>query len=97
VTVLAGRARFYGEGDAPIAELGPYEGILIPRGFRYWFENAGEDVLVLHQVESSDIAMPTIDDLIKDRVNHAPEKPWFEAARRQAVDGDGPAKGPPAA
>lgn len=83
-TVLSGRARFYGDGDKPIAELGPYEGILIPRGFRYWFESAGEEVLVLHQVEASDIAMPSIGDVMKDRVNHEPEKQWFDSSLKNA-------------
>lgn len=46
---LSGRVRFYGEGDAVIAELGKHEGIVIPRGFKYWFESAGEAPLeILH-------------------------------------------------
>jgi mannose-6-phosphate isomerase-like protein (cupin superfamily) len=75
-TVLAGRARFYGRNDEPMADLGPYEGILIPRGVQYWFESADEDqVLIMHQVEASDIAMVSIQDLINDRINHSPKKP----------------------
>ena len=47
--VMDGRARFYGEGDAVIAELGKHEGILIPRGFRYWFGNISDQPLqILH-------------------------------------------------
>lgn len=56
--VLKGRARFYGEGDAVIADLGEKEGILIPRHFKYWFESVGDEVLEILQVESADIAMP---------------------------------------
>jgi len=52
--VLSGRARFYGEGDKLIADLGPHEGVLIPRGLPYWFEAAGDEVLELLQVESVD-------------------------------------------
>lgn len=89
-TVLEGRARFYGEGDKPIAELGRYEGILIPRGFKYWFESAGDEVLVLHQVEASDIAMTSISDVMKDRVNHEPEKKSFEAVRKHSEGFDAP-------
>ena len=41
--VLAGRARFYGPGDALIGEFGKHQGILIPRGEMYWFESASDD------------------------------------------------------
>ena len=45
--VLKGRARFYGEGDKLLADLGPHEGILLPRNFRYWFESASPEPLEL--------------------------------------------------
>ena len=51
--VLAGRARFYTEGDRLVAELGPHEGILVPSGAKYWFEAASEQLELL-QVESID-------------------------------------------
>jgi mannose-6-phosphate isomerase-like protein (cupin superfamily) len=50
--VLKGRARFYGAGDALLAELGPSEGIFIPRGVSYWFESASDELLELLQVEA---------------------------------------------
>ena len=79
-TVLAGRAKFYGPGDEIMADLGPYEGILIPRGVKYWFESGDENqTLIIHQVEASDIAMVSIQDLIKDRINHAAPKPLLES------------------
>jgi len=56
--VLGGRARFYGEGDAVVAELGPMEGVLIPRHFKYWFESVGDEVLEILQVECADLALP---------------------------------------
>jgi mannose-6-phosphate isomerase-like protein (cupin superfamily) len=52
--VLKGRARFYGEGDALIGDLGPNEGIFLPRGVMYWFESAGGEMLEILQVESID-------------------------------------------
>ena len=53
--VLSGRARFYGtKEDLVIAELGPHQGIFIPRDFPYWFENIGEERLELLQVEAID-------------------------------------------
>ena len=52
--VLSGRARFYGEGDTLIGELGPHEGVYIPREVKYWFESAGaeDEPLQLLQVEA---------------------------------------------
>lgn len=50
--VLAGRARFYGEGDRLIAEIGRHEGVFIPRGVSYWFESVGEELVELLQVEA---------------------------------------------
>jgi hypothetical protein len=70
--VMQGRARFYGEGDTLIADIGPQEGVLLPRGFKYWFENAGDDVLELLQVEAFDIALPTPKELFADRTFHGP-------------------------
>lgn len=52
--VLKGRAKFYGKDNALLAELGPMQGVHIPRGFYYWFEKAGPEVLELLQVESID-------------------------------------------
>lgn len=48
--VLKGRVRFYGPGDVLIGEFGPHEGMITPRGARYWFESVGEDELELLQV-----------------------------------------------
>ena len=51
--VLAGRVRFYGEGDEIIGEFGKHEGVLIPRGVAYWFESADlDEPLEILQVES---------------------------------------------
>lgn len=55
--VLSGKVRFYGEGDKVLAELGPREGIHIPRGFYYWFESCGSEVLELLQVEAIDLTV----------------------------------------
>lgn len=53
--VLTGRARFYGTTDnVVIAELGPHQGIFIPRDFPYWFEKIGDGRLELLQVEAID-------------------------------------------
>ena len=56
--VLKGRARFNTEGDVVIAETGPLEGVLLPRGYKYWLEKVGEEDLEMLQVESFDIDIP---------------------------------------
>lgn len=76
--VLAGRVRFYGENDEVIAELGPREGILVPRTFKYWFESVGEETLELLQVESFDIAIPNYNAIREqERINHTPKEASF--------------------
>jgi mannose-6-phosphate isomerase-like protein (cupin superfamily) len=68
--VLSGRARFYGEGDRVLGELGKHEGILLPRGTPYWFESASDEPLELLQLEASDIPIRTQSELMADRVNY---------------------------
>jgi mannose-6-phosphate isomerase-like protein (cupin superfamily) len=48
--VLGGRARFHGEGDTIIAELGKFEGVLIPAGTHYWFEGIADEPLEILRV-----------------------------------------------
>jgi mannose-6-phosphate isomerase-like protein (cupin superfamily) len=71
--VLSGRARFHGEGDAVLGEFGRYQGILIPRGVPYWFESVGDEELEVLQVESSDQALVSREDMENDRVDHTPQ------------------------
>lgn len=53
--VLKGRARFYGPSqDALLAEVGPQQGVFIPRNFAYWFEKVGEEDLEILQIEAID-------------------------------------------
>jgi len=49
-TVLRGRVRFYTTDDELVADLGPLEGIVIPRTYPYWFESAGDEDLEIFQV-----------------------------------------------
>jgi mannose-6-phosphate isomerase-like protein (cupin superfamily) len=39
--VLSGHFTFYGAGDTVYAELDRYQGLLIPAGSHYWFQNTG--------------------------------------------------------
>lgn len=57
--VLKGRAKFYGPGDKLIGEYGPNEGLVTPRGARYWFAKSSEDDLELLQVAGYDIGTGT--------------------------------------
>jgi mannose-6-phosphate isomerase-like protein (cupin superfamily) len=72
--VLKGRARFYSDETTVAAELGAHEGVLVPRGAKYWFESAGSEPLEILQVESSDIALHTEEELARDRVDYAERK-----------------------
>lgn len=68
--VLSGAVKFYGEGDKVVGELKRHEGILIPRGFNYWFESASDEPLEILRIAARDQNMEN------KRVNHAPLKEW---------------------
>lgn len=67
--VLKGRVIFYTTDDEIIGTFGPGEGILVPRGFPYWFEKAGKEQLELLQVECSDMSHETLQDMARDRID----------------------------
>lgn len=69
--VLSGKVRFYGPGDKLIAELGPKEGLMIPRFARYWFENAGDDELEILLVQAFAHGGPQLNS---ERMDAAPRK-----------------------
>jgi mannose-6-phosphate isomerase-like protein (cupin superfamily) len=73
--VLSGRARFYTTDDELLGDFGPLEGVVIPRGYPYWFESAGDEPLELLQFEASDEAFGQPNE---DRVDHAPQKAWMD-------------------
>jgi mannose-6-phosphate isomerase-like protein (cupin superfamily) len=74
--VLSGAVKFYGEGDQVIAELKKTEGILIPRGFKYWFESASDEPLEIIRVAARD------QNTENKRVNMAALKPWMVESNR---------------
>ena len=49
--VLSGKFTFYGEGDTVYAELGKYEGMLIPAGSKYWFQNTSDGPAEIMRVD----------------------------------------------
>ena len=73
--VLSGRARFYTTDDELLGDFGPLEGVVIPRGYPYWFESAGDEPLELLQFEASDVVFGQPNE---DRVDHAPQKAWMD-------------------
>jgi len=46
--VVQGGVTFYDENDQPVADLGPNDGVLVPRGTKYWFKKTQpEDTIIL--------------------------------------------------
>ena len=66
--VVKGRVKFYGIDNVLLAELGPQQGIHIPRGFFYWFESSSPEMLELLQVEAIDKSVES------KRLNMEPRK-----------------------
>ena len=69
--VISGAVKFYGEGDKVIGEYQKGEGILVPRGFKYWFESASNDTLEILRVTAKD---QSVDN---KRVDLSPQKDWM--------------------
>jgi nitrite reductase/ring-hydroxylating ferredoxin subunit/mannose-6-phosphate isomerase-like protein (cupin superfamily) len=70
--ILKGRARVYGIGDELVAELGPFDGVLIPRDFQYWYESVGDEMLELLQVAAADLRLQSPAGPLGGRENHEP-------------------------
>jgi mannose-6-phosphate isomerase-like protein (cupin superfamily) len=77
--VISGAVKFYGEGDQLIGEYKEGEGILIPRGFKYWFESAAKEPLEILRVTARD------QNVQNKRVDHTPQKQWMVDQRRAAT------------
>ena len=69
--VISGAVKFYGEGDKVIGEYQKGEGILVPRGFKYWFESAASDPLEILRVTAKD------QNVDNKRVDLSPQKDWM--------------------
>lgn len=86
--VLKGRARYFTvsgpddkEGTKLVADLGPHEGVVIPRGSRYWFEKAGDEELELLQVVAHEQGGRK-----PERINVAPHKDWMTETNLHVYD-----------
>lgn len=69
--VISGAVKFYGEGDKLVGEYKKGEGILVPRGYKYWFESASAEPLEILRVTAKD---QSIDN---KRVDLSPQKDWM--------------------
>ena len=78
--VLKGRAKFYGPGDKLIGDCGPMEGVVTPRGARYWFEKSSDG----EALELLQVAAYETDTSAARRISVAGDKPksnrnrWFD-------------------
>jgi mannose-6-phosphate isomerase-like protein (cupin superfamily) len=83
--VLKGKVRFYGpEQDTVSAELGPMQGIFIPRNVPYWFETVGDEQAHILQVEA-------VDNRVENKfIAHGPRVPGSGPAPREFLAGEGP-------
>ena len=69
--VINGTVKFYGEGDKLVGEYKKGEGILIPRGYKYWFESASKEPLEILRVTAKD------QNVENKRVDLSPQKQWM--------------------
>ncbi|MGH7796360.1 MAG: cupin domain-containing protein [Candidatus Binatia bacterium] len=69
--VISGAVKFYGEGDKLVGEYKKGEGILIPRGYKYWFESAANEPLEILRVTAKD------QNAENKRVDLSPKKQWM--------------------
>lgn len=69
--VVSGAVKFYGEGDKLVGEYKKGEGVLIPRGYKYWFESASEEPLEILRVTAKD------QNVDNKRVDLSPKKQWM--------------------
>lgn len=69
--VMSGTVKFYSEGDEVIGEFKEGEGILIPRGFKYWFESSSSEPLEILRVTAKDQKVEN------QRVDHSAQKQWM--------------------
>ena len=69
--VISGAVKFYGEGDKLVGEYQKGEGILIPRGYKYWFESAAPEPLEILRVTAKD------QNVENKRVDHSAKKQWM--------------------
>jgi mannose-6-phosphate isomerase-like protein (cupin superfamily) len=68
--VLSGRVRFYNQ-QGLVGEFGRNEGVFVPRGTSYWFENVEDEPAEVLQAEAMDRSMHN------ERIDHEPRTRSF--------------------
>ena len=69
--VISGAVKIYGEGVTLVGEYKKGEGILIPRGYKYWFESASQEPLEILRVTAKD------QNIDNKRVDLSAQKQWM--------------------
>jgi mannose-6-phosphate isomerase-like protein (cupin superfamily) len=69
--VISGAVKFYGEGDKLVGEYKKGEGLLVPRGYKYWFESASTEPREVLRVTAKD------QNIDNKRVDLSPQKDWM--------------------
>ncbi len=50
--VLEGECTFYGEDDSILARAESHQAVVVPRNTMYWFENSGDQPLVMFRISA---------------------------------------------
>jgi mannose-6-phosphate isomerase-like protein (cupin superfamily) len=62
--VLEGEVTFHGEDDSVLARAERSQAVLVPRNTMYWFENSGQEPLVMFRVSARVGGTSTKDDRV---------------------------------
>ncbi len=62
--VLEGEVTFHGEDDVVLAKAERSQAVLVPRNTMYWFENSGQEPLVMFRVSARVGGTSTKDDRV---------------------------------
>lgn len=82
--VVKGEATFWGEGGRKVAQLGPFGGILIPRGTPYSFESSAPEPLVILRFGT------TKEGVVAQRIDYTPQPELIQKLRRMRRETDEP-------
>jgi mannose-6-phosphate isomerase-like protein (cupin superfamily) len=89
--VLGGRARFY-DGDGTVTEVGPFEGIAIPRNVLYRFESVPPENLVILRMGGAKVDWHTLRSMRDER--QAPDGSVLDSQDPRNHPNAGPAAKP---
>jgi mannose-6-phosphate isomerase-like protein (cupin superfamily) len=70
--VISGRARVFTTDDVLLGEIGPMDGVVVPRGFPYRIESVGDVPLEFVHLQAYDRPMNSRFEIVADRVDCEP-------------------------